>query len=115
MVVDVDATPDDEPSRLFGGTLAYYSGSYYKSGSIRFGGTPENPSTLTIRNYESLKKCKGRRVLLDLSASSINVFGTNNVNAVTPPDLADAGRLQWSPVERKLMWLPSHGLYLIFK
>ena len=116
MVVDVDATPDSEPSKLLGGTGTYtYNGYSYHYGTLRFGGTAENPSTLTIKNYESLRKTKGRRMLLDLSANSINVFGTNFVNAVTPPDIADYGQIQWSPVARKLYWMPTGGLYLIFK
>ena len=84
-------------------------------GSFRFGGSPSNPCKMTIKNYESLRKTKGRRTLLDLSDPYLVVAGTNNVNVVTPPDIADYGQLKWSPVARKLYWMPTGGLYLIFK
>lgn len=93
----------DDPSQNVGG------------GSFRFGGSPSNPCTVTIKNYESLRGTKVRKTLLDLSDQYLVVAGTNNVNAVTPPDLADYGQIQWSPVARKLYWMPSGGMYLIFK
>jgi hypothetical protein len=116
MIVDVDATPDGVPSKLLGGNGTHtYSGYSYHYGTIRFGGTAENKSTLTIRNYDSLRKTKARRTLLDLSDTNINVFGTNFVNAVTPPDIAAYGEIKWSPVQRKLYWVPAGGMYLIFR
>ena len=116
MIVDVDATPDGVPSKLLGGNGTHtYSGYSYHYGTIRFGGTAENKSTLTIRNYDSLRKTKAHRTLLDLSDTNINVFGTNFVNAVTPPDIAAYGEIKWSPVQRKLYWMPAGGMYLIFK
>ena len=92
-----------------------YDNMYVGGGSFRFGGSPSNPCTVTIKNYESLRGTKVRKTLLDLSDPYLVVAGTNNVNAVTPPDLADLGQIEWSPVARKLYWSPAGGLFLIFK
>ena len=119
MVVDVDSTPDDEPARLRGGTMgrtATDSGNMcIGGGSVRFGGSPSNPCTMTIKNYESLRRFPRRRVLLDISDPNLVVAGTNNVNAVTPPDVADLGRLRWSAIDRKLYWEPYRGMILLFR
>ena len=115
MYVDVDATPDGVPSKLRGGTATYTTGGVTCRNVIRFGGNEADPSTLTVKNYESLRKTRARRTLLDLSDPNLMVLGTNNVVGVTPPDIAAYGQIKWSPVQRKLYWVPAGGMYLIFK
>ena len=115
MYVDVDATPDGVPSKLRGGTATYTTGGVTCRNVIRFGGNEADPSTLTVKNYESLRKTRARRTLLDLSDPNLMVLGTNNVVGVTPPDIAAYGEIKWSPIQRKLYWMPAGGMYLIFK
>ena len=118
MVVDVDSPKG--PAVLKGGSTGITANDGDKSaciggGSVRFGGTPSNPCTMTIKNYESLRRFPRRRVLLDISDPNLVVAGTNNVNAVTPPDVADLGRLRWSAIDRKLYWEPYRGMVLLFR
>lgn len=115
MYVDVDATPDGVPSKLRGGTGTYTTSGVTYRNVIRFGGNESDPSTLTVKNYESLRKTRARRTLLDLSDPNLRVLGTNNVVGVTPPDIAAYGEIKWSPIQRKLYWMPAGGMYLIFK
>ena len=116
MVVDVDSTPDDEPSRLKGGGKYMKGDVQMYHGMVRFGGTAENPSVIGIRNYESIRENPvEKRLLLDLSDENLEVIGANNVRAETPADIADKGRLVWKPGAKKLYWQPPAGLYLIFK
>ena len=116
MSVDVDSTPDDEPSRLKGGGK-YMKGSVQMyHGMLRFGGTADNPSVIRIRNYESIKADPGKnRLLLDLSDENLEVIGANNVRVETPADIADKGSLVWKPLAKKLYWKPPEGLYLMFR
>ena len=118
--VTIDVDSPNGPAVLKGGCTPSIDANddhsqFVGGGSFRFGGTPSNPSTLTIKNYESLKTAHGRRLLFDLSDPNLVVAGTNNVNTVTPPDIANFGKLKWSPVQRKLYWMPDGGMYLIFK
>ena len=118
--VTIDVDSPNGPAVLKGGCTPSIDANddhsqFVGGGSFRFGGSPTKPSTMTIKNYESLRKTKGRRTLLDLSDPNLVVAGTNNVNVVTPPDIANFGKLKWSPVQRKLYWMPDGGMYLIFK
>ena len=117
MIVDVDSPYGAAVLRA--GTARWTAndvpGGYVYGGAVRFGGSPSNPCTLTVKNYESLKRHGGRKVLLDLSDPYLTVSGTNNVNAVTPPDLAEIGRLKWSAIDRRLYWQPDKGMMLIFR
>ena len=136
LTVDVDSTIGEDgvhrPSVLLGGgengiiyddngnpsTSASFdptSAHTVNNGVVRFGGTPANPCTMTIRNYESLRTYKGRKVLLDLSSDTISVFGPTNVATATPADIADIGRLKWSSDEKKLYWQPYRGMVLLFR
>ena len=115
LVVDVDSP--NGPAILRAGKAKILAsdqdGAYVGGGSVRFGGTSENPSTLTVKNFESLKVARMRRVLLDLSDPNLVVAGTNNVVAVTPSEIADYGRLDWSAADRKLYWEPAAPIFTI--
>lgn len=136
LTVDVDSTTAEDgthtPAMLLGGGengMIYDDAGYpstspsfdpttahkVNNGVVRFGGTPANPCTMTIRNYESLRKTHGRKLLLDLSSDSISVFGPTNVIAVTPPDIEPLGKLQWIAEEKKLYWNSADGMMLIFR
>ena len=113
MVVDVDSPYG--PAVLKGGIGTFTYNNVINRGNVRFGGSVSNPSKMTIKNYESLKSSARRRILLDLSDPNLGVWGTNNVAAVTPPDLASVGRLKWSAIDRKLYWQPYIGTIFIFR
>ena len=116
-------TPPTTPGTMTVDVDSPYGRAALKYGTVRFGGTAENPSKIHLKNYESLKRSKRRRVLLDLSetrhmdsSSNVTIPGTFGTPVpVLPDDLVGYGRLKWDDTKKKLYWQPSGGMYLIFR
>ena len=116
----------NKPGRMVIDVDSEYGPAVLKYGTVRFGTSATEQSKICLRNYESLKRSKRRRVLLDLSETrNFNGSGNDAVSSspavygvpepVLPDDLVGYGRLKWDDTKKKLYWQPSGGMYLIFR